>query len=191
MKLGLFGGTFDPPHSGHLIVAQDAWAGLGLDRVVFIPAGIPPHKRRQSITPAGIRLEMLRVAVAGDPRFGVDDLELLREGPSYTVDTLRTFRARQPEAHLHLLMGADQYADFDTWYQPAEIRRLARIVVMARAGETADGRAIQVPVTRIDVSGSEIRRRVAAGRPVRYLVPDAVLAIIERENLYRSDAAQG
>jgi nicotinate-nucleotide adenylyltransferase len=190
MKLGLFGGTFDPPHSGHLIVAQDAWAGLGLDRVVFIPAGIPPHKRKRPITPGGIRLAMLRAAVAGDPHFDVDDLELLRKGPSYTVDTLRTFREHQPEADLHLLMGADQYADFETWYKPAEIRRLARIVVMARAGEAADGSSIRVPVTRVDVSGTEIRHRIANGRPVRYLVPDAVLKIIEREHLYRSAVPQ-
>ena len=184
MKLGLFGGTFDPPHIGHLIVAQDAYTGLALDRVIFVPARIPPHKRSQTITPASLRLEMLAAAIAGNPAFAIDDLELKREGPSYTVDTLRAFRERAPHDWLFLLMGADQYGDLATWHEAAEIPRLAQVVVLARRGDAPARNATLVDVTRIDTSGTEIRRRIARGQSIRYLVPDAVETIIRREGLY-------
>lgn len=191
MRLGIFGGTFDPPHIGHLIVAQDAHAALNLDRVIFVPAAVPPHKRTVRITAAAIRLEMLRAAIAGNPIFDVDDLELRREGPSYTVDTLRALRARTPEATLVLLLGADQYRDLHTWHESAEIRRLAEIAVLARGGVTlADGVPV-TDVTRIDVSGSAIRRRVAEGLPIRYLVPEPVERLIAKYGLYRAATPAG
>jgi nicotinate-nucleotide adenylyltransferase len=132
---------------------------------------------------------MVRAAVAGDPRFAADDLELRRTGPSYTVDTLRALRDREPEAELVFLTGADNLADLPRWREPDEIARLATLAVVSRAGEAlpadAPYPAVAVAVTRVDVSSTEIRRRVAAGQSIRYLVPEAVRAVIERERLYR------
>ena len=188
MRIGLFGGTFDPPHVGHLIVAQDALARLELARVTFVPAFQPPHKREREVSSAEVRLALVRAAIAGDDRFAVDDLEIRRGGPSYTVDTLRELQARQPDAELFLLLGTDQYEEIETWREPRELRRLACIAVLSREGRhpalRADG-AIRVPVTRIDLSATEIRARVAAGQPIRYLVPPAVEALIRQHRLYR------
>jgi nicotinate-nucleotide adenylyltransferase len=202
VRLGIFGGTFDPPHVGHLIVAQDAVRALHLDRIAFVPAALPPHKRGVSITAAALRLGMVRAAVAGDDRFAVDDIEVQRDGPSYTVDTLRAYRERYPDAELFLLLGADQYADFETWREAAEIRKLAAVAVLARQGESGtttgddldeggeDGanRPLHVTVTRIDISSTDIRRRVAAGEPIRYLVPSPVERLIRECALYAPPA---
>jgi nicotinate-nucleotide adenylyltransferase len=193
VKIGIFGGTFDPPHNGHLIAAQDACEALRLDRLLFIPAGKPSHKRDQAISPAAVRLEMLQAAVAGDDRFEVSDLELRRDGLSYTADTLRQLRDIYSEAEFYLLLGADQVRDLPTWYQPAEVARLARIVLISRAGVDAVPQVeplifTTVRITRIDVSASDIRRRVADGRPIRYLVPAAVETIIRNRGLYAGRA---
>lgn len=190
MRVGIFGGTFDPPHIGHLIVAQDAWAALGLDRVLFVPAAVPPHKRGRAVSPAALRLEMIRAAVAGDPRFEVEDLELRRAGPSYTVDTLRELRARDPEGELFFLLGVDQFRELHTWREPEEVARLATLAVLSRGGAEGGEEAVGFPhrtvqVTRIDLSATEIRRRVPAGEPIRYLVPAEVDAVVRREGLYR------
>lgn len=190
MKWGLFGGTFDPPHVGHLIVAADAADALSLDRVVFLPAGVPPHKRDARFTAAKRRVAMTRAAVAGDARFMVDDRETRREGPSWTVDTVTELHAEQPGAELVLLIGADQYAEFHTWRHTEEIRRLCRVAVLERGGEgieeSADSRDEHVAVTRIDISSSAVRARVAAGRSIRYLVAPAVEALIREHGLYRA-----
>lgn len=190
MRIGLFGGTFDPPHLGHLIVAAEVHTRLRLDRLVFVPAADPPHKQGRVRTPAALRLAMVRAAVAGDERFEVDDLELRRGGPSYTVDTLREYRHRHPEAELYFLVGADQLREFRSWRAPDEVARLARLAVFERAGEPAAAEngypVLPVPVLRIDISATEVRRRVAAGESVRYLVTEPVRAIIERERLYRN-----
>jgi len=189
VKIGLFGGTFDPPHIGHLIVAQDAAETLGIDRLLFIPAGMPPHKRDRIISPVGVRLEMTRAAVSGDARFAVDERETRRPGPSFTVDTLQELRAELPMAELFLLIGADQYAELHTWHRAEEVRRLCRVAVLERAGAAVSGSGggaeEHVPVTRIDVSASDIRARVAAGRPIRFLVVPAVEEIIGSHGLYR------
>jgi nicotinate-nucleotide adenylyltransferase len=188
-RIGIFGGTFDPPHIGHLIVAQDAWAALGLDRVLFVPAAAPPHKADRVITPAALRLELLRAAVAGDPRFEVSDLELRRAGPSYTVDTLRELHRLYPGTELFFLLGVDQFRDLHTWREPAEVARLATLVVVARGGEPVEPRPDLsyrlLEATRIDISATAIRERVRMGDPIRYLVPDGVAAAIGREGLYR------
>lgn len=192
MKLGLFGGTFDPPHNGHLIVAQDALTALGLDRVIFIPAGAPPHKRDRLITPAPARLAMLEGALLGDARFEIDALELSREGPSYTVDTIEAVRQRHPGDELFLLVGADQFAEFETWREPARIASLARVTVMSRSGSGPDAASLgrygarTIEVTRIDISSTDIRRRCAAGEPIRYHVPDAVEAWLAENPIYES-----
>ena len=190
MKLGLFGGTFDPPHNGHLIVAQDALAALGLDRVIFIPAGAPPHKRDRVITPAPARLAMLEAALSGDARFEVDPVELGRNGPSYTVDTVEAVRQNHPGDEIFLLVGADQFSEFSTWRDPARIAALARITVLTRAGSGAamaglDAYGAQVvEVTRIDISSTDIRARCAAGDPIRYHVPSAVEAWLAANPIY-------
>ncbi|MHB1169170.1 MAG: nicotinate-nucleotide adenylyltransferase [Longimicrobiales bacterium] len=221
MRLGIFGGTFDPPHLGHLIVAQDAALALALDRVLFVPAGTPPHKRDRQLSPAAARLAMVEAATAGNDRFDVEPWELEQTGPSYTLTTLRHLRQQHPEAELWLLIGADQWAEFATWRGPEEILSLACVGVIGRAGtqssttestedtekfggsfpslvdslcaqcppwlkkEAADGRVKAVSATRIDISSSEVRRRVGVGESVRYLVPDSVIEIIFREQLYR------
>lgn len=192
MRLGLFGGTFDPPHVGHLIVAQDAAVALQLDRIVFIPAAQPPHKRERSVSPAAQRARMLELAIEGDDRYVLDPVELQRTGPSYTADTLRELRERLPDADLTLLIGRDQYDELESWREPAVVRSLARMAVMTRGEPSrgaaavtplADG-AVRVDVTRIDVSSTEIRRRVAAGVPIRHLVPRAVEQFIFDNRLY-------
>src|SRR5690606_3907319 len=156
MRIGIFGGTFDPPHLGHLIVASDACSVLRLDRLILVPAAEPPHKRGKVGTPAERRLAMVRAAVRGDPRLAVDDLELRREGASYSVDTLREMRARYPEADLYFLVGMDQMREFHDWREPDEVARLARLSVVAREGETPDPDSPfpldVVRVTRIDLS---------------------------------------
>lgn len=200
MRLGLFGGTFDPPHIGHLIVAQDALDALRLDRLVFVPAALPPHKRRARITDAQFRLDMVRAAIDADDRFVVDDIELRRAGPSYTADTVRAYREMHPDAGIFLLLGADQYAEFDTWREPEIIRRLATLAVLGRSGVSGnddngegegdgDGGVVRVAVTRIDLSSTDIRRRVSAGEPIRYLVPPAVERLIRERSLYSPPGA--
>lgn len=187
MRLGIYGGAFDPPHLGHLVAASGACDALGLHRLLWVPSAVHPLKAVR--TAAAVRLEMVRAAIAGDPRFAADDLELRRTGPSYTVDTLRALRAREPDAGLFFLTGADNLADLPRWREPGEIARLATLAVVARAGDSLSADtpypAVAVTVTRVDVSSTEIRRRVAAGLSIRYLVPEAVRAVVEREGLYR------
>lgn len=189
MRLGVFGGAFDPPHLGHLVAASEAADALRLDRVVWVPAAVHPFKRGQVGASAALRLELVRAAIAGDARFAADGLELERGGPSYTVDTLRALHARHPGAELFFLTGADNLRELHLWREPDEVARLARLVVVSRGGEgaPADARypAEAVAVTRVDVSSTGVRRRVAAGETIRYLVPDAVRALIERHGLYR------
>jgi nicotinate-nucleotide adenylyltransferase len=197
-RLGLFGGTFDPPHTGHLLVAQDVIEALKLDRLLFVPAGMPPHKEGQELTPAPLRLEMVRGAIQGDDRLEVSEVELGRDGPSYTVDTLRYYRELHPEAELFFVMGVDQAAEFEDWESPETVAELATLVAMNREGadpaEVANtvlpsGKAVEfvgVPVTRIDLSSTDIRERVTEGRSIRYLVPEAVRRVIESHRLYRS-----
>jgi nicotinate-nucleotide adenylyltransferase len=194
-RIGLFGGTFDPPHVGHLVLAEWARARLRLDRVVFMPAGTPPHKRGRPLTGAAHRLAMTRLAVRGNPAFAVSDFEARRHGPSFTVDTLRDLRVRHPGARLFLLMGADSLADFPVWHEPAEIARLATLVVAARPGARRPARVPRgLRIARLDnpvvaVSSSALRARARAGRSLRYLVPDPVAAYIARHGLYGRPAA--
>ena len=188
MRVGVFGGTFDPPHVGHLIAAQDAIEGLPLDVVLFVPAHVPPHKQHEPVTPAALRLRMLEAALAGDARYRISDVELRRTGPSYTADTLRDLRDAGAGDELFLLLGVDQVREFSTWREPDEVLRLARLVMLTRAGieEAPAGDIVHetVTVTRVDISSTLIRERVAAGRSIRYLVPEAVAEIIGEERLY-------
>ena len=190
-RVGVFGGTFDPPHIGHSIVAAEAVAAVGLDRLLWVPARIPPHKRGRPVTSAVVRRRMVEAAIGDDPRFALCDLELEREGVSYTVDTLRSLRANHPGWSLFLILGPDLLAGFSSWKEPEAIGELAEPVAILRAGagppRTAepDGARV-VRVTPVDISSSRIRSRVARGKAVSDMVVPDVLSIIQSERLYRA-----
>lgn len=191
-RVGLVGGTFDPPHVGHLVVARDVLERLGLDEVRFVVAGEPPHKGDRTPAPPELRARMVEACLdGGPPGLRVDRIELERDGPSWTVDTLRALHRREPEVDWVLVVGADQLAEFATWREPEEVGRLATLAVVARNGRdpTRVDPGVEVPritvdVTRMDVSSTEIRRRVREGRSVRWLVPEPALRIMEEEGLY-------
>jgi nicotinate-nucleotide adenylyltransferase len=186
-SIGLFGGSFDPVHHGHLIVARVAQETLGLDELRFLPAREQPFKRGRHAAPAGDRAVMLELAIAGSPGFGLDRAELDRPAPSYTVDTLEALRAREPAARLTLLLGADAAAELSAWHRAADLPNLARIVVFGRPGNPVPASPLiagTIEVPAVDISATEIRRRVRAGLPVRYWVPDAVAEYIVRHRLY-------
>ena len=191
MRLGIFGGSFDPPHAGHLLAADDAFAQLGLTRLVFVPAGAQPLKALGAGAAPAHRLAMVHAMVEGDTRFAVSALEVERDGLSFTVDTLRDFEKQFPNAELFFLMGADVLSTFPQWRAPADVVRLAQPVVLTREqGADVPAMLEGVPVRclvtrRVDVSSTEIRDRVRRGAPVRGFVTDAVAAIIAREGLYR------
>jgi nicotinate-nucleotide adenylyltransferase len=189
--VGLFGGSFDPVHNGHLIVGRVAAETLGLDCLRFVPAREQPFKRGLHGASAEQRAAMLDLAVAGSPGFAVERAELERPGPSYTLDTLRALHAREPGIHLTLLLGADAAAEIEAWHQAGEIPALATVVVFARAGTTVSSsrlitRTIEVPA--IEISATEIRRRVREGRSIRYWVPDPVAEYVTRHRLYLDPA---
>lgn len=189
-RLGVFGGTFDPPHIGHRVVAQDVIEGLGLDHLLVVPAGRPPH--REAVLDRETRLELTRSAFAGDDRVRVIDAEVRREGPSWTVDTLEWVRAEFTPDALFLVVGADQLATFGEWRSPERILELARLVVMARAGEERKETEIPhewIEVTRVDLSSTRIRRRLEEGRSIRYMVPESIRPAIERAWKERRAAA--
>lgn len=194
-RIGVFGGTFDPPHVGHVSVVKDVADALDLDEVVWIPARVSPHKLDTTRTDAQTRLEMARAAARTDSRFRADPLEVNRPGASFTVDTLRELRATgvDPEDRLILIMGADQYAAFPSWRAPDEIRGLAEIAVMDREGRAVarEPGVVRVPVGRVDVSSTMVRERVAAGESIRDLVPEGVAEIIRSEGLYREPPSEG
>jgi nicotinate-nucleotide adenylyltransferase len=186
-SIGLLGGSFDPVHHGHLIVGRVAAESLGLDELRFVPAREQPFKRGRHAAPAADRAAMLELAVAGTPGFGIERLELDRPGPSYTVDTLLALRAREPEAGLTLLLGADAAAELGAWHRAEELPGLARVVVFARPGAAVPGSrlvAATIEVPALEISATEIRRRVRAGQPIRYWVPDAVAEYVARHRLY-------
>lgn len=198
-RVGVLGGTFDPPHLGHLWLAALAADELALDRVLFMPAGRPPHKRGRRISSTSDRLVMTRLAIAGNPAFELCPLEIERPGPSFTVDSVRELRRLHPDAHLYLLMAADSLGQIHTWRDPQRLLALVEWAVGPRAGfELPDGGRLRerfgAHASRIhllggpalEVSASAIRRRVAEGRTIRYLVPRAVEDHIADRNLYRA-----
>jgi nicotinate-nucleotide adenylyltransferase len=198
-RLGILGGTFNPPHLAHLLAAQEAHDQLGLDEVLLIPVAAPPHKAAPGDPGAAIRLELCRLAVADDERLAVSDIEVRRGGASYTADTLRALHATFPGADLTFIVGGDMASSLPTWREPAEVVRLARLAVAEREGArrvdilerlaTVPGAVERVDffdLPRMDISSSLIRRRVAAGRPIRYLVPERVAEYIAQHGLYRS-----
>jgi len=191
-RLGLFGGTFDPPHNAHVALARTALEALSLDAVHWVPAGAPWQKLR-AVTPAVHREAMVRLAIEGEPRFVLDRLEIERSGPSYTVDTLRALQAAEPGAQWFLLIGADQHASLHTWRDWQALLRLATLAVAKRPGATDSANAeVQragqqaVPLPMLDVSATAIRERVARGLPIDSMVPPAVARYIDSHALYRS-----
>lgn len=202
-SLGVFGGTFDPVHVAHLALAQEAAESLGLERVLFVPAGSPPHKPGIPVTPGEDRLAMVRLAIAGNDRFDASRIELDREGPSYTVDTLEALAAERAADGLGgdvvLILSADAFLGLPTWHEPRRVLELARLAVAPRDGYAEARpdflaahfpdlahRAIFLDGPRIRLSASGLRDRAAAGRSLRYLVPDAVAAYIGDHDLYRN-----
>ena len=185
-KIGLFGGSFDPIHHGHLILARDAMEQLGLAKVIFIPANISPHKLDHPPAPAAARCEMLAAAIAGEPRFEMDTCEVEREGVSFAVDTVRRMIERHPATDFFYFIGEDNLAALHTWKEIEELRRLAPFVVLARGGTPANTE-FPVVTRHIDISSTDIRKRIAAGLPVRYLLPDTTCEIIQRLGLYRNE----
>ena len=189
MRLGVFGGAFDPVHTGHLVLASQCREQLALDAVWLVPNGSPPHKDPRGLADAGTRVEMLELATAGDPGLVVSRIEIDRGGVSYTVDTLETIADDDPERELFLLLGADSVADLTNWYQPERICELARVVAVNRGGTTGETAVIgcqieEVTIPAIDVSSSDIRRRIRQGRSIRHLVPRAVEAYVIEHAVY-------
>lgn len=186
-RLGVFGGTFDPVHFGHLIIAERARSDLALDLVLFVVAGDPPHKQ-SVIAPAQDRVRMVKLATSDNPSFDVSDIELHRTGHSYTVDTLRELREDRSRADFFFLLGSDSLADLPTWRAPEDIASLATLAVVPRPGWEADGERadlVLLDAPRLGISSSEVRGMLRSGRSVRYLVPDQVLAYVAERGLYR------
>ena len=193
MRIGLFGGAFNPPHVGHLACAQEAHHQLDLDVVVWVPVGRAPHRDIPQDPGPEVRLQMCDHATAADERFGLSRIEIDRDGPSYTADTLRELCKRSPDDDLILILGGDQAAALQAWHEPDAVMRLATIAVAARGeidrarvedaiGGQADLRFFEMP--RIDVSSTMVRERAASGQPIRYLVPDKVANFIGAQSLY-------
>lgn len=207
VRYGILGGTFDPPHIGHLALAQEACARLRLDRVWFTPAASPPHKRGQRISPAADRRAMVELAIADNDCFGLDTVDLDRPGPSYTVETLRTLRARWgEETWIGFIVGWDMLLSLPSWHEPARtLDSLDALIVARRPGFGQDGdddqraltnleeqlpglrkRLRMLPAPQLDIASSDLRERVAQGLPTRYLTPDAVCTYISSHGLYVS-----
>ena len=197
-SIGIFGGTFDPPHLGHLILAAEARAQLGLERVLWVLTPDPPHKQGQFIAPLAHRLEMVRLAIADDAQFELSSVELGRPGPHYALDTVRLLADQYPGADLVYLMGGDSLRDLPTWHRPADfISACALIGVMRRPGDavelagleerlpglTAKVRFVEAPL--LDIAAREIRARIAEGKPFRYFLPERVYEYINSQGLYR------
>jgi nicotinate-nucleotide adenylyltransferase len=202
MRIGLLGGTFDPVHYGHLLLAESCREQGRLDEVWFVPAAVPPHKQNQTLSSAAARLEMLRLAVGGHEAFRVSEIELTRGGVSYTVDTLAAIRAERPDAELFLLLGGDSLVDMPTWRDPRRILELARPMTVGRPGSPTPNyrvldafvdpailaglAALHVEMPLVGISSRDLRRRVAEGRSIRYQVPRAVEQYIATAGLYKT-----
>jgi nicotinate-nucleotide adenylyltransferase len=183
-KIGIFGGSFDPIHHGHLILAREALETLGLETILFIPAAQSPHKPGDAPTSAAVRWEMLGAAIAGEKSFSASRLEIDRRAPSYSVETVEQLRGEMSDARFFFLVGEDNLPRLPTWQRFTDLAKLVQFVVLVRTGSHAD---YPYPAVRrtIDISATAIRKRVASGQSIRYLVPDVVERIIRRDNLYQ------
>lgn len=184
-KIGLYGGSFDPIHNGHLILARDALERLGLDRVVFLPARISPHKLNRPPATAEARCQMLAAAVKGEPFFEMDDCEISREGPSFTVDTVALYRERFPDAKIYYFIGDDNLPELESWKEIVKLRSLVQFVVLSRVGMPFLSEFPMI-TRRIEISSTELRNRITRGQSVRYMCPSAVCDVIADLGLYKN-----
>jgi nicotinate-nucleotide adenylyltransferase len=196
--IGIFGGTFDPPHLGHLILAAEARAQLGLERLLWVLTPDPPHKQDQSIAPLQHRLEMVKLAIANDPQFEISSVEMTRPGPHYALDTVHILAEQNPEVNLAYLMGGDSLNDLPHWHRPADFVSACHLIgVMRRPGDTVELAALEkslpglrskvrfVEAPLLNIAAREIRKRIAEGRPFRYFLPERVFEYINEHGLYR------
>ena len=186
-KIAIYGGTFDPVHNAHLILAREAIETLDLDKVILVPATISPLKKAAPVASGEVRLEMLQAAIQGEPKFEVDECELLRPPPSYTIDTVEEIRRHESDVSIYCLIGEDNVGQLPRWHRFAELEKIAHFVVLDRSGKQPS-HSYQLIHRRIDISSTEIRRRVAQHESIRYLVPDSVNEIIQRKKLYREQS---
>jgi nicotinate-nucleotide adenylyltransferase len=186
-KVGIYGGSFDPIHHGHLILAREAREDLNLEKVIFVPAAMSPFKTRAAAASGDMRLKMLQAAIEGEEGFAIDDCELRRPPPSWTIDTVLEIGKRETDSEIHLLIGEDNVATLDRWRRFDELEKLVRFVVLDRTGSQAQ-RDYRIVRRKIDISATDIRKRVARGQSIRYLVPPAVEEIIQRQKLYREQS---
>jgi nicotinate-nucleotide adenylyltransferase len=185
-KIGIYGGTFDPVHHAHLILAREASELLELEKVIFVPAAISPF-RDEPAAGAEMRLSMLRLAIEGESGFTIDECELRRPPPSYAIETVEEIRKRESEAEIYYLLGEDNVSSLSKWHRFSDLEKLVRFIVLDRGG-SQPRHSYEVVRCRIDISATEIRNRVASGRSIRYLVPPSVEELIRRQNLYRERA---
>ncbi|MCX5695141.1 MAG: nicotinate-nucleotide adenylyltransferase [Candidatus Omnitrophica bacterium] len=188
MKIGILGGTFNPVHIGHLILAEEAREKLCLDRIVFVPANLPPHKDNADIAEAAFRLKMLKLAIKGNKYFSVSDIETKRQGRSYTIDTLTEFKRKYPSDDFYFIIGSDLLKYLDAWKDLNVINRMIKFVAATRPGyplEKIPAYIQTLKIRAVDVSGFEVRQCVKEGKSFRYLVPDAVFNFINQKGLYK------
>ena len=188
MKIGVLGGTFNPIHYGHLILGEQVSGQLKLDRVIYVPTFMPPHKSSKNVIKAQDRLNMIKLAVKGNDRFMVADVEICRKGKSYTVDTLREIKKQYPFAELFFICGSDLVAEIPTWKNVDEVYKLAKFVLAKRPGfgKRLSGKSfLKISVAQVDISSSLIRDLVKRGSSIRYLTPDSVVRYIEKHRLYK------
>ena len=183
-KIAIYGGTFDPVHHAHLILAREAIETLGLEKVILVSAAISPLKKAAPVASGEVRLAMLRAAIKDEPEFEVDECELRRASPSYTIDTVEDIRRRESDAALYCLIGEDNIEQLPRWYRFSELEKMVHFIVLDRSGKQPT-HSYQLIHRRIDISATEIRRRVAQNESIRYLVPESVEEIIRGEKLYR------
>lgn len=186
-KIGIYGGSFDPIHHGHLILAREAREALDLEKIILVPAAVSPLKRRAAAASGDMRLKMLRAAIEGEEGFAIDDCELRRPPPSWTIDTVLEIGKRETDSEIYLLIGEDTVATLDRWRRFDDLKKIVRFVVLDRTGSQTQ-RDYQIVRRKIDISATEIRKRVAHEQSIRYLVPPAVEEIIQREKLYREQS---
>jgi nicotinate-nucleotide adenylyltransferase len=189
MKIGILGGTFNPIHIGHLILAEEAREKLELDKVIFVPAYLPPHKDDSDIAAAGERLTMLKLAIKGNGYFAVSDIEIKRDGRSYTIDTIKEFKIRYPHDDLYFIIGSDLLTYLEEWKDLAQIIKMVKFIAATRPGyplEKIPSYISTIPIRAVDISGFAIRQAIKENKSFRYLVPEAVHKYIIRNKLYKN-----
>lgn len=188
MRIGILGGTFNPIHIGHLILAEEVREKLGLNRVIFVPTYLPPHKNNSDIAAASWRLAMLRLAIKGNKYFSVSDIETKRDGRSYTIDTLKGFKKIYPNDELYFIIGSDLLRYLDDWKELDEIIKMVKFFVATRPGyplEKIPSHISTIPIRAVDISGFEIRKAIKENKSFRYLVPEAIYKYIKQNKLYK------